>query len=192
MAALFRFAGLGLLGLLVWYAVSKWMQYVFINEVFVSAVSNYQSQYTNWPIVLGTADVVMQARIILHYVLVVPIRHLLDVKECASSWVYTATLVPLASLLVISWRTMKWQQAFLVCILLTAVMYLPYVMDVLLLYYMPERVHVAAPLSRFLLLLPHWRSSANSRLFRFRRGHRYSSASGSKYGCRPILRNKIP
>lgn len=146
-AALFRFAGLGLLGLLVWYAVSKWMQYVFIDEVFVNAVSSYQSQYTNWPIVLGTADVVMQARIILHYVLVVPVRHLLDVKECASSWVYTATLVPLVSLLVISWRTMKWQQAFLVCILLTAVMYLPYVMDVLLLYDMPERVHVAAPLS---------------------------------------------
>ena len=82
-----------------------------------------------------------------HYVIVVSIRDLLDVKVWASSWVYVAMLVPLVRLLVAAWRTMKWRLAFLVCIMLISVMYLPYVMDVMLLYNMPARVHVAAPLS---------------------------------------------
>ncbi len=147
LVALFRFAGLSFLALLVWYAVSMLAKYLLVDEVVTGMVTSYQSQYTNWPLVLGMSDPVTQVRTILHYVIIVPVRHLVNVKECSSSWVYVATLLPLVKLHIVAWRTMRWQQAFLVCVMLVAVMYLPYVMDVVLLYDMPDRVHVAAPLS---------------------------------------------
>lgn len=144
---LFVYSALCCVGLLVWYVIMKLVQLAVLPSVSANVISSYQSNFENWSTLAQVDSLEMKIRMFLHFTVKAPFEKIICIWEHPAQWVYTGSIIPMLILMVHAWKRLGKCRAVVVIMALGPVLYLPYSMDALFLYEMPERVHLAAPLS---------------------------------------------
>lgn len=134
-------------GAFVWYVVMKLVQLAVLPSASSGGISSYQASYENWSTLALVDSLEMKVRVFLHHTVKVPLEKIMCIWEHPAQWVYTGSVIPMMILMVHAWRRLGKLRAVVVIIALGLVLYLPYWTDVLFLYEMPGRVHLAVPLS---------------------------------------------
>ncbi len=135
-----------LAGTVLWFVVGRvLMCSPLVSSPILESIVQYQGDFVKWSRLDGLPPE-LQVRCLARYMFTVPFSNMLGLSH-QGQWIYAASLVPVALIVYSVWKQGTKKLAFIVGGMLLFLLYVPFLIGVVFVCKMPDRVNIAEPLA---------------------------------------------